>query len=325
MKNTKCHQNVDCSSSDSEVCVQRDCDLKPGCIAPFRTLNGKVFDVSTLKCSSSDCGDGADALCDSDTMTSCPTIEHCVKKNKKHARGYKNRKENCGDCGHKKCRCDSRSNNWSTLLCGDSSDSDCSDKCEVNVPVAPCNVVKNKYWEASCRSNSSESSSDCENDNKYKKLNKPVANKPVANKNSDECAKCCYPKKYCRCVQGRKFEIMLGSKVGHPWEHRIMGNRAFIVNGVAGKAIHVTRGHTYKFNVKGLDGNRFYLTHDVQGGMKGVQADSPNFDPVKLPGTHDPMANGEFELNVTHDFPKMFYYQSRDNNCLGGMFFVHEK
>lgn len=323
MKHTKCHKNVDCSSDDSEVCVQRDCDLRPGCVAPFRTLRGNVFDVSTLKCSSSDCNDGCSVLCDSDTMTSCPPVEHCVKKNKKPAREYKHKKGHCGDCGYRKCKCDSNTHNWSVLLCGDSSDSDCDDKCEVNVPIAPCNVAKNKYWEASCRS---DSDSDCESDHDHHRKHE--------NKHNDDCDKCCYPKKHCRCknkckdggnVTGRTFNVTLGSKVGHPWEHRIMGSRSLHVDGFNGKSIHLTRGHCYKFNVNGLDGNRFYLTHDVQGGKRGCQADSPLYDPVRLPGTFEPTANGTVELTVTHDLPKIFYYQSRDNNCLGGMVFVHDK
>jgi hypothetical protein len=219
-------------------------------------------------------------------------------------------------------------------LCGDSSDSDCDDKCEVNVPIAPCNVVKNRYWEASCRSDSSDCDEeyDQHKEHKYEKHHEKEHKyeKHHEKKHEDECDKCCYPKKYCRCknggnVVGRTFEVTLGSKVGHPWEHRIMGSRAIYVNGISGKSIHVTRGHTYTFNVKGLDGNRFYFTHDVQGGKRGFQADSPLYNPVQLPGTKEPTANGSFEVSVNCDFPKMFYYQSRDNNCLGGMVFVHEK
>lgn len=315
------HRKVDCSSESSSGYCGNGC-YDNGCVAPFQPL-ANVFDVSSIKCSTNDCGSQAPSdLCSDDELSKCPELSHCVKK-PKHPKKHRKDKKDCGECGFKKCQCKISTRDWSAVLCGSSSSDDCSDSsddCKVPVPIAPCNVAKAQFWEPSCHSDSSSSDSSC-SPKKHKKAHK------------GDCPDCCYPLDRCRCKSqvhhkrpgANEFFVTLGPKNGHPWEHRIMGREAFHVDKIPGRAIHVKLGQTYRFHVKGNAGNRFYFTHDVQGGKRGVQADSPLYDPVHLHGTPAPVADGFIELKVTSDLPKRFYYQSRDNNCLGGDVHVHSK
>lgn len=296
------HHKVSCSSESSGFCVAERCNT--GCVAPYN-LQGRVFEVSSLKCSSSDCDDqSASDLCSSTTMSSCPSISHCEKVPKKK----KCKKEK--KC-HKKEKCDP---SWSNLCGSSSSDSDdCSsprEKCGISVPIAPCTVVRNRYWDDSCRSDSSDSTK---------------CSSPKSSSDSEDCddKEKMKMKKHHDDKKGRNFHITLGPKLGHPWQRRIMGGQCLHVNGIPGKDIHLTRGHTYVFQVA-VGAEQFFFTEDVQGGKMGVQSDMRTFKAVKLTGTTDPLASGTYELVVSHDLPKIFYYQSAMNNCLGGLVFVHD-
>lgn len=327
------HRKVDCSSESSVAsgyCANA-CGNNNGCVAPFQPL-ANIFDVSSLKCSDNDCDRQVPSnMCSSEDLSKCPELSHCVRKPKPKKEKKCKDKKGCGECGYKKCQCDMESRDWSAVLCGSSSD-ECSDSegCKIPVPIAPCNVVKNRYWDASCRSDSSsDEGSDSDHDHHGKHEKKHDRHH---NNKRDECAECCYPHDRCRCKSQlpskehmREFSVEFGPKAGHPWQHRILGSEAILVDRIPGRPIHVTRGHKYRFVVKGNGTDHFYFTHDVQGGRRGVQSDSPLYDPVHLPGTPSPVPSGEVVLDVTSDLPKMFYYQSRNNNCMGGHVFVHEK
>lgn len=159
------------------------------------------------------------------------------------------------------------------------------------------------------------------------------------------CAACAYPLDKCKCLdkevpvklKGKEYNVKFQSKKGHPWAPRIVSikngkttnvDQAIAIDGVLGKELHLTRGNLYKFNIsQSLLGSTysFYFTADVQGGPVGEAADSPTYDPVKLPGTPDPVSNGTVFLKADASLPKMFYYQCREQRCMGGVVFVHDK
>lgn len=91
--------------------------------------------------------------------------------------------------------------------------------------------------------------------------------------------------------------------------------------------MHLKRGKAYRFHVNvnpEVDyAQRFYFTADPAGGVKGDACEA-GYDPVKLPGTPEPAANGVMTLDVGKDLPKLFYYQSRDAKFCGGIVMVHD-
>lgn len=116
-------------------------------------------------------------------------------------------------------------------------------------------------------------------------------------------------------------------KKSHPLAGRICDtDKAFAINGVHGKNIHVRRGQTYKFQVNvDLKSNHpqpFYFTTDPAGGLMGDMCES-SYDPAELAGTMKPVASGLYTLKVDDKTPKHFYYQSRNCKFLGGHVFVH--
>lgn len=134
-----------------------------------------------------------------------------------------------------------------------------------------------------------------------------------------------------RIVIDRKnvYDVTLDNKQGHPWDRHInTTNKAFAINGVKGKVLHVKPGQDYHFNVKqdyeDIGGgaahhgdNQFYFTTDPAGG-----ATKPGYDPRPLPKSPGPISHGMVKLHVHNDYPDLFYYQSRNNAYMGGAIVV---
>lgn len=215
--------------------------------------------------------------------------------------------------------------------CSSSSSSSSSSSCDTSrnsiiVPILDCKYQKQCEWVDKVKEDSS--SEGCSSSSSSSSSSAAV------------CGDCAYPHHHCKCedVHGRTFTITYESKVGHPWEHRITTSTSCLAVSEKikkrrcrkrkGGDIHLTRGHTYRFvvNPDGLLADQdFYFTHDVQGGPKGQCADSPNYDPVPLPGTSAPVASGVVILKVDSSLPKHFFYQSKMNRCCGGNVYVHDK
>ncbi len=117
----------------------------------------------------------------------------------------------------------------------------------------------------------------------------------------------------------------------HPWEHRITDTDVcFAVNGIRGKTIFLRRSNTYYFEIKqkaDKNGNLnqyLYFTTDPMGGIAGDHSDNPSYDPSPMEGAPDPTANGVICLKVTSKTPKLFYYQSKTYQMLGGPIVVKD-
>lgn len=297
---------------------------------------------------------GFSALCDSRSESECPVVEHCKKEKKEKCKKEKKCKESCDDLSWNLCipraKCPPKrvERDWS-YLCGSDSDSDCpsdsscSERLPLKVPAVPCNAGTRKEWKdcgyekkcVKCR----QEKCVCKKDRDWRCDSCHRSEKDCGCKKERKCKDCHYPEKHCKCKTeavcddadgnaqyvGRAFDVSFVPKAGHPWEHRILGAWGIAVDGKLGKPLHLTRGHYYIFNVVGDGSERFYFTADPMGGKQGDDADSPSYDPVKLEGTPEPIANGKVCLFVSPSIPKMFYYQSRDNRMLGGIVFVHDK
>lgn len=342
--------DTSCTSTDSSECGvgcgvpnPRCCPKK--CSNPF--LNAPAyydFDCSSIQCCDPQCKPECDGdLCDTDTLTTCPKVEHYYKQDmscssSSAADCKRNRRGKCVECGYKKCKCEKSERCLPELLCYDDSDgcssdseSECEPKCGWNTPYAPvpCPVAKKPRW---CeKTESCTDSAPCDDKcGKYEKYDK-----------CEKYKKPCPPKKdhkyYDDCgKKGKAFSVTLGSKDSHPWKHRIVGsNSCFHINGKAGKTIHVDEGESYTFNVNvpqqgglpifGGIPDHFYFTADPQGGRRGQQADSPFYDPLPLPGSPQPIGNGSMTLRVDSSYPPIFYYQSKGHPCMGYMVIKHGK
>jgi len=224
----------------------------------------------------------------------------------------------------------------SSTSCSSSSSSSCSSsssECSIIVPDMGCEYGRKCEWtdtvekDTSCPSTSSSSSTSSASS---MCSTSSSSSSKTCSSDSSVCSGCRYSREHCKCdkIVGRTFEVLYVSKEGHPWQHRITTISSCIsVNGRKGVDVHLTRGHTYRFviNPEGLLADQdFYFTHDVQGGPMGFNADSPTYDPVKLPGTPDPVASGVIILKADWSLPKSFYYQSKLHNCCGGRVFIHD-
>jgi len=117
----------------------------------------------------------------------------------------------------------------------------------------------------------------------------------------------------------------------HPWEHRITETElCFAINGIRGKTVFLRRGNTYYFEIKqkpdkkGHLSQYMYFTTDPMGGVAGDHSDNPAFDPSPMEGSPDPTANGVVCLKITNKTPKLFYYQSKTYQMLGGPIVVKD-
>ncbi len=137
--------------------------------------------------------------------------------------------------------------------------------------------------------------------------------------------------------KSNRFVITLVSKRArngekpHPWEHRITDtDMCFAVNGVRGKTLFLRRGNTYYFEIKqkpdrnGHLNQYLYFTTDPMGGVAGEHTDNPSYDPAPMDGAPDPTANGVVCYKVTSKTPKLFYYQSKTFQMLGGPIVVKD-
>lgn len=332
------HLQTDCSSSSSSdnSCVPRNCDMDCG--------NCKSSSSSSCSSSSTSGYKGLTATCSSNSSSSSSDcddldylckprkdldhkIDHCEGRPKKHHKKHKkHHKKGCKGGCECDCDCDVADRVCPEIHDGcssSSSSSECSSSCSsevsIIVPDLGCEYGRKCEWTDKVKKDCCDSSSsDCH------------PKKHHGHKKGSKCDKCAYPHKHCKChkVKGRTFEITYESKEGHPWQHRITTISSCIaVDGQKGPTIHLTRGHTYRFvvNPSGVLADQdFYFTHDVQGGPVGQCADSPTYDPVKLPGTSDPVASGTIYLHADWSLPKTFYYQSKMNRCCGGMVVIHD-
>lgn len=206
-------------------------------------------------------------------------------------------------------------------VCSDSSSSSSSESCgPILVPRAGPGYVQNCEFVDKVSESSSSSEDECD----LPKLEDPFVLYGDKKKHRRHHKK-------SRKNKCKVFHISFEEKFGHPWQHRIVGTDKCIAvsdgkhGPLKGANIHLTRNHYYKFVVEGADGLNFYLTMDPQGGPKGHWADSPHYDPLPLENTFNPITSGEVPFHASCDFPKSFYYQSKNYPCMGGQIFIHDK
>lgn len=348
-----------CDSSEGAHCVGGACNNGCGPCPPFQTYEPEV--LSSVGCYTSCAPPQGRNLCDSTSDLSCPTVEHCVvkpKKDKKKCKPAKPAKKGCGKCGYKKCHCD-ESYEWSAILCdrgcsssSDSSDSSsecfcgkrgCGGECAIIVPQPGCGFGRKPDW------SDSTSTSDCpkKKEKKAKPCDKgkekirpkpnhkpePVVKPPKPSKSSDdeskECEKCCYPSGSCKCgegkAKGKSFTVKSAPKAGHPYEHRISGDKCLTVNGHKGAVLHLTIGHYYLFNVDLEDGSKMFFTEDLMGGRAGHWTFPSSWGPSVLDGAPNPMGKGVVCLKPTKEMPKIFFLQSDSDTCCGCMIVTHSE
>lgn len=356
------HRRLQCASdsSSSDYGVPGNCRLG-GCNAPFQEVVN-IYSVSSIGCDESSCPDPSDGafseLCETDTLSRCPKIEHYVKESKSSSSSCTDKSDRhgrCGECKYRRCRCARGEYNLRAILCESSDESSDSSDCDTDrafiAPIAGCHNAMMGGWSDTTSASDSDECERCRKPHDKcgcykcrdcgKKRKDCTCHKrkeqPKPRKDTRSCAACAYPSDKCKCLdkdlpiklKGKEYNVKFQSKRGHPWEHRIVdSNQAIAIDGVLGKELHLTRGHVYKFNVsQSLLGSKlsFYFTADVQGGPVGQAADSPTYDPVKLPGTFEPVSSGTVFLRIDDSFPKLFYYQCREQRCMGGLVFVHDK
>jgi hypothetical protein len=153
------------------------------------------------------------------------------------------------------------------------------------------------------------------------------------------------------------FTITVVPKQGHPWQNHItQTNDAFAVDGVKGATIYLRRGVRYFFTfnqgppsgtfVAGTTSNfttiiqippivfppttnfthLLFFTTDPAGGKQGGRfpgdVTPTSFNPPAISGTPPPFGQGTMSFTVTNAFPKVFYYQDRNFQYLGGTIIV---
>lgn len=221
MPKTGKHRKIVCSSEDSSdshdygcvpnyACEETSSDHCPG------------FKVGVKGCrqpySSIDCCDldqceapryGFSVLCDSQTESKCPEIEHCkVDKRKKcETDGCCESWSECTpDPCDKKCKpkayakCDKRE--WSNLCgpCDDSSEDSCESSIHVyKVPAPACNVgTRNKYLDTCFDSDSEDEYCDDKKKKKCKDCRYSLKNCKCKS-DTESCNDCKHPPKNCKC------------------------------------------------------------------------------------------------------------------------------
>jgi hypothetical protein len=151
-------------------------------------------------------------------------------------------------------------------------------------------------------------------------------------------AKCQHKKKDTCSV----FTITTPPKEGHPWQHHnTESDHCFAVtypNGkqktVKGGTINLARGRRYAFKFVQTNKTKpfehlLFFTQDPTGGKQGGKTagdvDPTNYNPTAFPGTPAPYGAGTKSFTVTDDFPKIMYYQDKNNQFLGGIILVHDR
>ena len=325
--------------SDSSSCnygVPDNCGLG-ACQGPFQDLVD-IYSVSSIGCDSSSCpqeSSGAFSdLCESDTMSKCPRIEHQVKVCDSSSSSSSS-SGRCGRCHYRRCKCNKAQCNFKALLCADEScsdsDSDCSDGAYI-APIPGCNVAIGCGFSDCSSESDSDSFEPCDKKKRVK---------------VETCVKCLYPvgPKGCKCGAGidikikvdvRVFNVSFVVKRGHPWEKRIciqQGNKiiakphCIAIDGVAGKDLHLTRGHTYEFNVIQIKGVNYtlFFTRDPLGGPQGHACADRGYVAGVLKECPTVCTGGTVKFTISSSCPKQFYYQCREVPCMGGIVYVHDK
>lgn len=245
----------------------------------------------------------------------------------------------------------SESSSSDSCVCGKMN---CRGECGVIVPNPGCGYGQRVDYDDST------STSDCPKKKKGKKAKKvkeppcdkkpkpkpkpkPAPKPPVLDSSKDEskmeskmeskaeskeCEKCCYPNESCKCgnggkAKGKSFTVRMGSKVGHPNEHRIKGNQALLINGKQVQMLHFNVDRYYLFDVD-LDGDaKVFFTTDIMGGNDPAYAFPPSWKPSVLEGAPNPIGKGTICLKVTSSMPKTFYLQSDSVAFAGCMCVLH--
>ncbi len=105
----------------------------------------------------------------------------------------------------------------------------------------------------------------------------------------------------------QRLQITVGEKQQfHPYHGR-GSSLAFLVNGVGGVTIPMVRGVTYTFEVN-TAGHTLYLTTSNRGGA-GMPGRLEGFSPAQT---------GLVAFTPTADTPGTFYYQSGEQEYMGG-------
>lgn len=352
------HIETDCSSSSSTCRNHKQCDCVPKCKGGMcRYDSSSCSSTSSTSSSSRDCNQpipcddsssSSEACCDKPRAKDllpkdpdcyeCPPVrrdEPCKGKGK-GCEGCKKCVDECPD--PKKCKKNPIVTNpnkfrkyFEGRTCSDSSSSSSESSCgPIIVPkLGPGYQQQCEFVEKVSKSSSS-SSEECD----LIPLGCPFSHKG-RDCGQKKCVFCCEKrgskkrtKKHDKKkddMKCRTFWVDFVNKSGAPWSHRITSTDLCIsVNKEKGPDIHLTRGHYYRFMIKGSTGMNFYFTIDPQGGPIGECADSPYYDPLPIHGTPSPTGSGEIILHATKQLPKSFYYQCKTHRCMGGRVFIHD-
>lgn len=132
----------------------------------------------------------------------------------------------------------------------------------------------------------------------------------------------------CHCYKKKivNFVITLESKIGHPWVRHIKNNLCFAIDGIKGQTLYLERGYTYNFffrfdNIQNIERRHFFIfTNDPLGGS------STNMIKVPVASTETyPVGFGQtISLFVNDTIPKVFFYQSLCDTCMGGIIIVND-
>ncbi len=186
------------------------------------------------------------------------------------------------------------------------------------------------------RSNSSHSSHSSDSDCCHEKKRSRCKSYDPCNSNRSCNDRC---KTSCKTSCSTNYTITTPLKAGHPWEHHITEtDRAFSVTypsckTVKGGTIRVKRGKKYTFTFNQTSQTQpfqflLFFTTDPTGGKAGGKVpgdvDPVNYNPIPIPTTPAPFGSGSQSFTVTNNFPKIFYYQDRNNQFMGGLIIVED-
>ena len=256
------HRALKCTSdsSSSDYGVPDTCGFGQ-CRGPFQDVVN-IYSVSSIGCDTSSCPNDSDGafsdLCETDTLSKCPKIEHAVKvegsssSSSSSSSSGSDSRGRCDRCKYKRCRCHLGQCNYRAILCESESGSDCdSDDCTDRAFIAPipgCNIGMMPGW-SDCTTDDSDDECercrkprdqcgcyncpDCGRRRKHCTCKGGKDRKEVKVKvDVTICKVCLYPANKCKCgdkrpikPKGRSFEVTFVAKTGHCWERRICCHR----------------------------------------------------------------------------------------------------
>lgn len=147
------------------------------------------------------------------------------------------------------------------------------------------------------------------------------------NENTNNINEVCNDRE-CHCYKQKivNLVITLETKVGHPWVTHIKGNLCFAIDGVKGKTLYLERGFTYNFffrfdNIRNIERKHsFIFTNDPLGGSR------TNIIRIPISSTDTyPIGFGQtVSLYIDNTLPKVFFYQSLCDTCMGGIIIIND-